>query len=163
MHFGWFLMDFGRFLMDFWMIFQWFLIEFWLIFDVSTAAPTARHSAREHQKSIKNHWKIIQKSTKIHQKSIKNLLKSVLGPQEAPRPPQDPPSPKTGSTFATPPGTILEGFWSHVGPKSHLKASQKTYKIFIDLEVHLSSIFHRFWEAFGGFWEPCWLPRCTIN
>ena len=45
-------MDFGRFLMGFWMIFQWFLIEFWLIFDLSTAAPTARHSARGFTKRL---------------------------------------------------------------------------------------------------------------
>ena len=122
-----------------------------------------KNQSKLYQKSLKNHSKIFQKSTKVQQKSTKNLLKSVLGPQEAARLPQDPPSPKTGRNIITPPGTILEGFWSHVGPKSHLKASQKTYKIFIDLKVHLTSIFHRFWPGFGRILDPSWPPKSIKN
>ena len=115
------------------------------------------------EKSSRKSSKINKKSSKINHKILENLSKSVLEPQEAPRHPQDPPTPKTGSTFITPPGSILEGFWSHVGPKSHLKAFQKTYKIFIDLEVHLSSIFHRFWPGFGRILEPSWPPKSIKN
>ena len=43
------------------------------------------------------------------------------------------------------------------------KATQKACKIFIDLEVHLSSIFHRFWLGFGRILEPSWLPKSIKN
>ena len=111
---------------------------------LSKAAPTARHSAWEHQQSIKNHWKIIQKSIKnqrkIHQKSTKNLLKSRLRPQEAPRPPQELPKPfqaQKQEHFHHPPGSLLGGFSGHVGFQEPLKGHSKEYKILNNLEVHL--------------------------
>ena len=111
------------------------------------------------EKSSRKSSKINNKSSKNNNETLENLSKSVLEPQEAPRHPQDPPTPKTGSTFITPPGTILEGFWSHVGSKTHSKAIQKAHKILIDLEVHLSSIFHRFWPGLERIWEPTWPPK----
>ena len=134
---------------------------------ISKAAPTARHSARRHQKSVKkiieksskNPSKIYQNPSKINQKSIKISSWGLLGPKRPQDTPKTPPSPKTGRYIITPPGTILEGFWCHVGPKSHLKAFQKTYKIFIDLEVHLSSIFLDFGRVLEGSWTQVGLQN----
>ena len=103
-------------------------------------------------KSTKNRPKIDQKSTKIDQKSIK----LALGPQEAPRAPQDPSKAKNRSKVASLFGWLLGGFFGHVGPKSHQTATQHACKILIDFDIDFSSIL-------GGFWEPCWPPRCIKN
>ena len=122
-----------------------------------------------HQKSIKIRSKIIEKSSKkfakIFQNPSKINQKSMKISSWAPRCPktQDPPKPKNRSTFATPPDPLWEAFLGHVGPKSHQKAIQNTYKILIDLEVHLASIFHRCWQVFGSILEPSWLPKSIKN
>ena len=95
------------------------------------------------------------------------VQKSHLGESWSPRAPkssQDPSKPKNRSTFPPPSGgPFWEAFGAMFASKSHRKATQKAYEILIDFDVHFSSIFHRVWRGFGRFWEPCWLPRCTIN
>ena len=108
------------------------------------------------QKSFKNHSKMVKKSIKIHQKSIKNRSKIDKIGSWAPRGPKSPPRAlqdrkgDQGDTKGTSSwGGVLGGFWGHVGPKSHQKAIQNAFKIFIVFDVHFSSIFHRFWTGFG--------------
>ena len=112
------------------------------------------------QKSLKNHQKMIQKSTKNHQKSTKNLLKSALGPQDAPRPPQDLSKPENREEWTPPPATLFGGFSGHVGLQEPLKGHSKSIQNFDRLRYPFSIDFG---GVLGGFWEPCWLPRCTIN
>ena len=85
----------------------------------ATALGHIKNLSKIIEKSSKNPSKIYQNPSKINQKSIKI---SSWAPR-SPKRPQDPsktlPSPNTGRNIITPPGIILEGFWSHVGPKSY--------------------------------------------
>ena len=45
--------------------------------------------------------------------------------------------------------SILEGFWGHVGSKTHRKAIQNACTILIDVDDPFLSIFHRFLKGFG--------------
>ena len=62
---------------------------------------------------------------------------------------------------------LWEAFGSHVGPKSHQKATQNACKILIDFDIDFSSIFHRFWMGFGrllgAILASKMLPRCIKN
>ena len=59
--------------------------------------------------------------------------------------------------------SILEGFWVHVGSKTHRKAIQNACKILIDFDIPFYWFFIDFGRVLGGFWEPCWPPRCIKN
>ena len=116
----------------------------------ANSLPQRQGTSKMYKKSAKNHPKIYHNPLKINQKSMKSGSWAPRGPKTS----QDPSKPKNRSTFATnittSPGTFWEAFPAMLASKSHEKATQKAYKILIDLEVHLSSIFHRFWEAFGS-------------
>ena len=83
--------------------------------------------------------------SKIDQKSIK----FALGPQEAPRAPQDPPKPQHVRNVDLALGGQKGGQRDLVGLKNHQKAIQNACEILIDVDVHFSSIWHRFWRRFG--------------
>ena len=155
------------------MLFDKILIDF----DVSTAAPTARHSARGftkrlsdllfllkiYQKSLKNHPKIHQKSTKIHQKSTKNLLKSALGASWAPRGPKTPPRPfqarKQGAL--SPPHRAP--FWKDFGAMLAPRATKRPLKKHTKFSLIWKSICHRFFidlgRVLGGSWSQVGLQN----
>ena len=112
----------------------------------ATALGNIKNLSKIIEKSSKNQSKIYQNPSKINQKSIKISSWAPRGLQD---PPKTPPSPKTGRTFATPPGTILEGFWSHVGPK----AIKRPFKKHTKFSLIWKSIFHRFSSILAGFWQ----------
>ena len=127
---------------------------------ISKAAPTARHSARRRQVDAKLGPicsqvgaklgpSCGQVGAKLGQVGSKNRLLEGLGAQEPPRPAQDPFKAENRSTWPLPPGAVLGAFWAMLASKSHQKAIQKAYKILIDVDVHFSSIWHRFWRRFG--------------
>ena len=73
----------------------------------------------------------------------------VLEPKSPQEPPKTLPSPKTGGKSNPPRGPFWKAFGAMLTSKSHLKATQKAYKILIDFDIHFSSILHRFWKRFG--------------
>ena len=145
-------MDFGWFLEDFWMIFQWFFIEFWLIFDVSTAAPTARHSAREYlskfiEKSSKNQSKINQKSIKNCPKSRSGELRGRFGGLLG----------RLGRSkgFLKASWIVLEASWKRLGRKKWPTWRQLGLKLAPKTEAKSpGAVLQTSWEPLGGLMYP---------
>ena len=67
-------LDFGRFLIDFWSIFDWFWIDVWCFFDgfLNCIFLLSAHFSHKNEKSTKNGPKINQKWTKNRSKIVQN-------------------------------------------------------------------------------------------
>ena len=90
-----------------------------------------------------------QVGAKLGQVGSKNRLLEGLGAQEPPRATQDRFKPENRRKKPPLQAPCWEAFWAMLASKSHQKAIQKAYKILIDVDVHFSSIWHRFWKRFG--------------
>ena len=66
-----------------------------------------------------------QDGVKFGQVGSKNRLLEGLGAQEPPRASQDRSKPENRSNFPLPPGSVLGGFWGHVGFQEPLKGHSK--------------------------------------
>ena len=106
---------------------------------------------------FKNLSKMIEKSSKnlpkIYQNPSKNNYKIIRIGSWAPRPPE-PLRAQNRSNFPLPPGSVLEGFWSHVGFQEPLKGHSKKHTKFDCFGspsfIDFAWILEAFWEGFGS-------------
>ena len=138
-------MNFGWFLEDFWMTFQWFL--WWLspVFDTAGHQTRVTTSTQIIENSFKNLPKNNPNSSKINQKSIKI---SSWAPR-SPKTPQDPSRPENREHFQHPTGHHFGRILEPCSPQEALKGHSKNI---LNLDWFGCPFFINFSSIWRGFW-----------